>query len=82
MPAASSGATTLPLIADADTGYGNPVNVMRTVTEFERAGVAAIQLEDQVSPKRCGHMVDKQVIPTGEMVAKLRCGDRDPPTRC
>ena len=66
-----AGATTLPLIADADTGYGNPVNVMRTVTEFERAGVAAIQLEDQVSPKRCGHMSDKQVIPTGEMVAKL-----------
>jgi 2-methylisocitrate lyase-like PEP mutase family enzyme len=66
-----AGATTLPLIADADTGYGNPVNVMRTVTEFERAGVAAIQLEDQVSPKRCGHMSDKQVIPTGEMLAKL-----------
>ena len=65
------GATTLPLIADADTGYGNPVNVMRTVTEFERAGVAAIHIEDQVSPKRCGHMSNKQVIPTGEMVAKL-----------
>jgi 2-methylisocitrate lyase-like PEP mutase family enzyme len=66
-----AGATTLPLIADADTGYGNPVNVIRTVTDFERAGVAAIQLEDQVSPKRCGHMADKQIIPTGEMVAKL-----------
>ncbi len=65
-------ATTLPVIADADTGYGNPINVIRTVTEFERAGVAAIQLEDQVAPKRCGHMTDKQVIPAGEMTAKLR----------
>ncbi len=65
-------ATTLPVIADADTGYGNPVNVMRTVREFERAGVAAIQIEDQVAPKRCGHMSDKQVIPTNEMVAKMR----------
>ncbi len=65
-------ATTLPVIADADTGYGNPVNVIRTVREFERAGVAAVQLEDQVAPKRCGHMADKQVIPTSEMVAKLR----------
>jgi len=65
-------ATSLPVIADADTGYGNPVNVIRTVREFERAGVAAIQLEDQVSPKRCGHMSDKQVIPSDEMVAKLR----------
>jgi 2-methylisocitrate lyase-like PEP mutase family enzyme len=65
-------ATSLPVIADADTGYGNPVNVIRTVTDFERAGVAAIQLEDQVAPKRCGHMADKQVVPSGEMVAKLR----------
>jgi 2-methylisocitrate lyase-like PEP mutase family enzyme len=65
-------ATHLPVIADADTGYGNPVNVMRTVRDFERAGVAAIQLEDQVAPKRCGHMSDKQVIASGEMVAKLR----------
>lgn len=65
-------ATTLPLIADADTGYGNPVNVIRTVNDFERAGVAAIQLEDQVAPKRCGHMADKHVVPQAEMVAKLR----------
>jgi 2-methylisocitrate lyase-like PEP mutase family enzyme len=64
-------ATTLPVIADADTGYGNPVNVIRTVREFERAGVAAIQLEDQVAPKRCGHMADKQVVPPSEMIAKL-----------
>lgn len=65
-------ATTLPVIADADTGYGNPVNVIRTVGDYERAGVAAIQLEDQVAPKRCGHMADKQVVPQAEMVAKLR----------
>jgi 2-methylisocitrate lyase-like PEP mutase family enzyme len=64
-------ATILPVIADADTGYGNPVNVLRTVRDFERAGVAAIQLEDQVTPKRCGHMSDKQVIAPSEMVAKL-----------
>ncbi len=65
-------ATFLPVIADADTGYGNPVNVMRTVREFEQAGVAAIQLEDQVTPKRCGHMSDKQVVPSSEMAAKIR----------
>jgi len=65
-------ATSLPVIADADTGYGNPVNVMRTVRDFEQAGVAAIQLEDQVTPKRCGHMSDKQVVPTSEMAAKIR----------
>jgi 2-methylisocitrate lyase-like PEP mutase family enzyme len=67
-------ATSLPVIADADTGYGNPVNVIRTVTDFERAGVAAIQLEDQVAPKRCGHMADKQVVSSGEMVTKLQAG--------
>lgn len=65
-------ATTLPVIADADTGYGNPLNVARTVADFERAGVAAIHLEDQVAPKRCGHLADKAVVPTAEMVAKLR----------
>ncbi|HEY5664069.1 MAG TPA: isocitrate lyase/PEP mutase family protein [Ilumatobacter sp.] len=65
-------ATALPLIADGDTGYGSAVNVMRTVRDYERAGVAAIQLEDQVSPKRCGHLADKQVIPADEMTAKLR----------
>ena len=62
----------LPVIADADTGYGNPLNVIRTVQEYERAGVAAIHLEDQVAPKRCGHMDGKQVIPTVEMEAKIR----------
>ena len=65
-------ATTLPLIADGDTGYGSPANVERTVHEFEQAGVAAIQLEDQEMPKRCGHMSDKAVVPIDEMVAKVR----------
>jgi 2-methylisocitrate lyase-like PEP mutase family enzyme len=60
------------VIADADTGYGNAVNVVRTVQEFEQAGVAGIHLEDQVAPKRCGHMEGKQVVPTEEMLAKIR----------
>ena len=64
--------TTVPVIADADNGYGNSLNVIRTVTEYEMAGVAGIQLEDQVMPKRCGHMEGKQVIPKEEMVAKIR----------
>ena len=62
----------LPLIADADTGYGNPLNVRRTILEYERAGVAGVHIEDQVSPKKCGHMEDKQVIPMDEMVQKIR----------
>jgi len=61
-----------PLIADADTGYGNPINVRRTVREYERAGVAAIHIEDQVWPKKCGHMEGKQVIPVDELVQKIR----------
>ncbi len=65
-------AVSLPVIADADTGYGNPLNVIRAVREYERAGVAAIHLEDQVTPKRCGHMEGKQVISPDEMVAKVR----------
>lgn len=65
-------AVAVPVIADADTGYGNPLNVIRTVQEYERAGVAAIHIEDQVMPKRCGHMEGKQVIPCEEMVEKLR----------
>ena len=65
-------AVDIPLIADADTGYGNPVNVIRTVKEYEKAGAAAIHIEDQVWPKRCGHMSGKQVIPTNEMVAKIK----------
>jgi methylisocitrate lyase len=62
----------VPVIADADTGYGELVNVARTVRELERAGAAAVQLEDQVFPKRCGHMEGKRVIPRDEMVRKLR----------
>lgn len=65
----------LPVIADADTGYGNAINVVRTVQEFEQAGVAAIHLEDQVSPKRCGHLEGKLVIPVEEMAAKIRAAD-------
>jgi len=61
-----------PLIADADTGYGNPINVRRTVREYEQAGVAAIHIEDQVWPKKCGHMEGKQVISVDEMVQKIR----------
>lgn len=65
-------AINVPLIADADTGYGNPLNVIRTVREYERAGIAAMHIEDQVSPKKCGHMDRKRVIPVDEMVAKIR----------
>lgn len=65
-------AVEIPLIADADTGYGNALNVARTVKEYERAGAEAIHIEDQVWPKRCGHMTGKQVIPRSEMVSKLR----------
>src|SRR5581483_6669026 len=62
----------LPLIADADTGYGNPINVRRTIREYERAGVAGLHIEDQVWPKKCGHMEGKQIIPMEEMVQKVR----------
>jgi carboxyvinyl-carboxyphosphonate phosphorylmutase len=65
-------AVDLPLIADADTGYGNALNVMRTVRAYERAGVAGMHIEDQDMPKRCGHFDAKQVIDTGEMVGKLK----------
>jgi 2,3-dimethylmalate lyase len=61
----------LPVIADADTGYGNALNVIRTVREYEAAGVAAIHLEDQAMPKRCGHLEGKQLIGAGEMAAKV-----------
>ncbi|MDY7105637.1 MAG: oxaloacetate decarboxylase [Actinomycetota bacterium] len=64
-------ATSIPVIADADTGYGNPLNVIHTVRTYEAAGVAAFHLEDQVHPKRCGHMDGKEVVPTAEMVAKV-----------
>ena len=62
----------LPLIVDADNGYGNALNVQRTVRMFERAGAGAIQLEDQTLPKRCGHLRDKRVVSTGEMMGKIR----------
>ena len=62
----------VPVIADADTGYGNALNARRAVREFERAGVAALHLEDQTFPKRCGHYDDKSVVPTLEMSQKLR----------
>ena len=58
----------IPLIADADTGYGNAINTHRTVQTYARSGVAGIQLEDQVSPKRCGHTAGKAVIPLSEML--------------
>ena len=63
---------TIPVIVDADTGFGNALNTQRTVRAFERAGAAMIQLEDQTFPKRCGHLDGKGVIPVGEMVGKLR----------
>ncbi len=75
-------AVSVPVIADADTGYGNPLNVMRTVQEYERAGVAAIQIEDQVSLKKCGHFDGKEAIPAEEMAQKIQAanearGDRE-----
>ena len=74
-------AVTIPVIADADTGYGNAMNVMRAIRAFEDAGVAALHLEDQVTPKRCGHYEGKEVVPCEEMVQKLRAAldvRRDP----
>jgi 2-methylisocitrate lyase-like PEP mutase family enzyme len=72
----------IPVVADCDTGYGNPINVQRTIREFENAGVAALFMEDQVAPKRCGHFEGKQIIPSEDMVQKLRAAcdarvDRD-----
>ena len=66
------GAVSVPVICDIDTGYGNAVNVFRTVREFARAGAAAIQLEDQVMPKKCGHFDGKQVVPFDEALQKVR----------
>lgn len=65
-------AVSVPVISDADTGYGNAINVMRTVQEFEASGVAAIHLEDQVNPKRCGHIQGKELVPCEEMEGKLK----------
>src|SRR5580700_317918 len=71
----------IPVVADGDTGHGDLHNVARTIREFERAGAAGILLEDQVSPKRCGHVAGKRVIPAEEMVLKLKAAldaRRDP----
>jgi carboxyvinyl-carboxyphosphonate phosphorylmutase len=65
-------AVDVPVFADADTGYGNPLNVMRTVEEYESAGVAGIHVEDQAFPKKCGHFEGKDVIPVAEMTQKIR----------
>jgi len=76
-------ATTLPVVADADTGYGGVLNVARTVAAYERAGVAALHVEDQVWPKRCGFFEGKEVVPIEEMAAKVRAAcdaRRDPDT--
>lgn len=67
-----SDAVSLPIIVDADTGFGNAVNMVRTVRLLERAGAAGIQIEDQVFPKKCGHFSGKEVIPADEMVQKIR----------
>jgi carboxyvinyl-carboxyphosphonate phosphorylmutase len=74
-------AVELPVIADADTGYGNELNVFRTVREYERIGVAGIHIEDQVFPKKCGHLEGKEVIAPDEYVAKIRaaCAARQDP---
>ncbi|HYC44711.1 MAG TPA: isocitrate lyase/PEP mutase family protein [Burkholderiales bacterium] len=69
-------AVSIPVLADADTGFGNAINVMRTVEDFIVAGVAGIHIEDQVAPKRCGHVAGKQVVPMEEMIGKLRAADR------
>ena len=61
----------VPLIADADTGYGGPLNVYRTIREYEKAGVAALHIEDQSFPKRCGHLDGKEVVPIADMVTKI-----------
>lgn len=76
------GAVSIPVIADVDTGYGNAVNLHRTVEEFIRIGAAAVQIEDQASPKKCGHFEGKQLIPFDEAVLKIRAavdarGDSD-----
>jgi 2-methylisocitrate lyase-like PEP mutase family enzyme len=65
-------ATDIPVIADADTGYGNELNVVRTVQDYEQAGVAGIHIEDQASPKRCGHLDDKEIVPRPDWIAKIR----------
>jgi 2-methylisocitrate lyase-like PEP mutase family enzyme len=76
-------AVSIPVIADADTGYGNELNVTRTIHEYEAAGVAALHIEDQLSPKRCGHLVGKEIVPREEFLIKIRAAiaaRRDPDT--
>ncbi|HJT88428.1 MAG TPA: isocitrate lyase/PEP mutase family protein [Bryobacteraceae bacterium] len=76
-----AGAVSVPVIADADTGYGNELNVVRTVREFEQRGVAGIHIEDQAFPKKCGHLDNKTVIPLEDFLAKIRAAAsarRDP----
>jgi methylisocitrate lyase len=68
--------TAIPLIVDGDTGFGGILNVMRMVRELEDAGAAAVQIEDQTLPKKCGHLNDKQLVPPGEMAAKIRAAIR------
>ena len=70
--AAIAATVSVPVIADADTGYGGTMNVRRTIREYERTGVAAVHIEDQQSPKRCGHLEDKQVVSIDEMTQKIR----------
>ena len=70
--AAISDAVNLPLLVDADTGFGNALNMTRTVRVLERAGAAGLQIEDQVFPKKCGHFAGKEVVPLAEMVAKIK----------
>ncbi len=70
--AAISDSVTVPVLADADTGFGNPVNMTRTVRMLERAGAAGIQIEDQVFPKKCGHFQGKDVVPLGDMIQKIK----------
>lgn len=71
----------IPLIADADTGYGNPLNVRQAVAAYEKAGAAAMHIDDQTFPKRCGHMLGRDVVATDEMVQKIKAAvdaRRDP----
>jgi 2-methylisocitrate lyase-like PEP mutase family enzyme len=77
-------AVKIPVIADADTGYGNAINLVRTVREYERVGVTAIHIEDQITPKRCGHLDGKEVISLPEMVKKLEAAlaSRSDPDFC
>ena len=74
-------ATTLPLLCDADTGFGEAVNVERTVRLYEQAGAAGLHLEDQVLPKRCGHLTGKSVVEPGTMAEKVRAAVGARPTR-